>query len=139
VIRHMFFGKVKEGVSEAEVDRLVTAWNAMDRRSRTLRSITAGRNPARPTSATPFALVADFDDWAGYKVYGRSSRAHAIQARHLQQDHRSRQQEHDPARIVSRARKKLSAALSSSALPLKCIEMSPELRRGANDRESTHA
>jgi hypothetical protein len=65
----MFFGKVKEGVPEAEIDRLVTAWNAMPSKVDTLRSITAGRNACATDQRYTIALVADFDDWAGYKVY----------------------------------------------------------------------
>jgi hypothetical protein len=74
----MFFGKVKEGVPDAEIDRLVTAWNAMGSKVDTLRAITAGRNACSTDQRYTVALVADFDDWAGYKTYADHPEHEAI-------------------------------------------------------------
>jgi hypothetical protein len=74
----MFFGKVKEGVPDAEIDRLVTAWNALGSKVDTLRAITAGRNACATDQRYTVALVADFDDWAGYETYADHPEHEAI-------------------------------------------------------------
>jgi|HubBroStandDraft_1064217.scaffolds.fasta_scaffold155146_2 hypothetical protein len=68
MIRHLFFGKVKAGVPDAEIDRLLTSWNAMPAKIDAIRSITAGRN-AGPNQRFTVALVAEFDDWDAWRRY----------------------------------------------------------------------
>jgi hypothetical protein len=78
MIRHMFFGKVKDGVPDAEIDRLVDAWNAMGSKIDTIRSIRAGRNACATDRQYTVALVADFDDWDGWKTYAEHPEHDAI-------------------------------------------------------------
>jgi hypothetical protein len=65
----MFFGKVKPGVADAEIDGLVAAWNALPAKVETLRAMTAGRNACATDQRYTVALVADFDDWDGWRAY----------------------------------------------------------------------
>jgi hypothetical protein len=69
MIRHMFFGKVKEGVPDAQIDELVTRWRGLAGTVASIRAITAGRNAHATDHRFSVALVADFDDWAGWKAY----------------------------------------------------------------------
>jgi len=78
MIRHMFFGKIKPGVPDSEVDRLIAAWNAMGSKVETLRAITAGRNACATDEQYTVALVADFDDWDGWKHYAEHPEHDAI-------------------------------------------------------------
>ncbi len=78
VIRHVFFAKIKEGVPDAEVDRLVDAWNAMTSKIDSLRAITAGRNVCATDQRFTVALVADFDDWDGWRAYAEHPEHDAI-------------------------------------------------------------
>jgi len=78
MIRHMFFGKIKEGVPDAEIDRLVNAWNALGSKVASLRAITAGRNACATDQRFTVALVADFDDWDGWRAYAEHPEHDAI-------------------------------------------------------------
>jgi hypothetical protein len=69
MIRHIFFGKLRQGVPDAEVDRLLSAWNAMAAQIETIRRIDAGRNVCATDDQYTIALVADFDDWDGWRAY----------------------------------------------------------------------
>jgi hypothetical protein len=69
VIRHIFLGTVREGVSDQQLDELLQAWSTMPGRVPGLRRLTAGRNVSPRDRRYSLALVADLDDmraWEGY-------------------------------------------------------------------------
>jgi len=69
MIRHIFFGRVKDGVPDELIDELVSRWHGMPSEISTIRAFTAGRNVGKEDRRFTVALVADFDDWAGWAHY----------------------------------------------------------------------
>jgi hypothetical protein len=69
VIRHVFVGTVRDGVSEKDVDRLVERWRGLPREVPGIRSFSAGRNVSTRDHRYSVAVVADFDDIAGWELW----------------------------------------------------------------------
>jgi hypothetical protein len=69
LIRHIFVGTVREGVPEEVVDRLVERWRALPGVVPTIRSFSAGRNVSTRDRRYSVAVVADFDDIAGWELW----------------------------------------------------------------------
>jgi hypothetical protein len=62
-------GTVRDGVSEKDVDRLVERWRGLQGEVPGIRSFSAGRNVSPRDHRYSLAIVADFDDIAGWERY----------------------------------------------------------------------
>ena len=69
MIRHIFLGTVREGVSDQQLDELIQAWSTMPDRVPGLRRLTAGRNVSPRDRRYSIALVADLDDMQAWEAY----------------------------------------------------------------------
>ncbi|TAM74769.1 Dabb family protein [bacterium] len=69
MVRHIFFGRVRDGVPDEKVDQLIARWHGMPAAIPVIRGFTAGRNVGPEDRRFTVALVADFDDWDAWKHY----------------------------------------------------------------------
>ena len=67
MIRHVVLARFRPGVTDEQVDALVTAMQAVQVDG--LRSLTCGRSAAIRPGGWDYALVADFDDEDAYLRY----------------------------------------------------------------------
>jgi hypothetical protein len=82
MIRHIFVGTAREGVSTEQLEELVRAWRALPQQIPQIRRMTAGRNIGLRDERYSVALVADFDtmpDWEQYMDHP----AHLTVGQHL--------------------------------------------------------
>jgi hypothetical protein len=69
VIRHIFVGTAKEGITAEQIEELLNAWREFPGQIAEIRSLTAGRNISPRDQKYTVALVADFDDMAAWERY----------------------------------------------------------------------
>lgn len=69
MIRHVFAGTVKDGVSEEKAQELVDAWNALPGKISEVVSLTAGKNLGLVDDKISVALIADFENEKDLMVY----------------------------------------------------------------------
>lgn len=80
MIRHIFVGSFREDVHDAQIDELLARWRRLQTTIPEIRSFTAGRNVSKSDRDNSFALVADFDDWAGWDKYMNDAEHEAIRS-----------------------------------------------------------
>jgi hypothetical protein len=69
MIRHIFFGTVRDDVPEASIEELILNWRRMPAEIPSIRAFTAGRNVSPVDRRFTVALVADFDDWEAWNAF----------------------------------------------------------------------
>lgn len=69
MIRHIFMGIAREGVSDEQLDELVAAWSGLKDKIEGVRAFSAGRNLSPRDRRWSVALVADFDDLDSWQHY----------------------------------------------------------------------
>lgn len=69
MIRHIFVGTAKEGVTPEQIEALLNAWRGLPGQIAEIRSLTPGRNISPRDQRYTVALVADFDDMEAWSRY----------------------------------------------------------------------
>jgi hypothetical protein len=69
VIRHIFVGTAKEGVTPEQLEELLHAWRELPGYIPEVRRLTPGRNISPRDQKYTVALVADFDDMEAWERY----------------------------------------------------------------------
>ena len=82
MIRHIFVGTAREGVTPEQLEELLNAWRALPGQISEILRMTAGRNISPRDQHYTVALVADFTDMAAWECY-MDHPAHLAISQHL--------------------------------------------------------
>jgi hypothetical protein len=69
MIRHLFVGTAREGVTPQQLETLCEAWRSLPAQIPEIRRMTAGRNISPRDQTYSVALVADFDTVEAWSIY----------------------------------------------------------------------